>query len=326
MTRILLTGIGAGAASALLFASAASRVLLSVVLFYMTPLPIMIVALGWSHWAGIIAAVTAAAMLGAVLGLPFSAVFLVLVGAPAWWLGYLALLGRPVAGGGAAQLEWYPPGRLVLWAAVIGAATTAGALATFWGDEAAIRRSLMATLELILRAGPDASGVPQLPPELSSVGNRDLVVDMMVRILPPAAAVTAALTQTANLWLAGMAVRLSGRLRRPWPDLTALSLPPLAAMLYGILLAGAFLPDLPGLVARLFAATLTTAFAMVGFAVLHTVTRGVQGRTAILAGAYACVSFLLWPVLVMTVLGVAETLLGLRRRFPKRGPPAAPGP
>jgi hypothetical protein len=324
MIKILLTGIGAGAAAALLFASATSRVLLSVVLFYLAPLPIMIVALGWSHWAGLVAAAAAAAMLGAVFGLHFFAIFLVLVGAPAWWLGYLALLGRPVANGGSAQMEWYPPGRLVLWAAVIGAAVTAGALATFWGDEAAIRRSLRTALDLILRADPDAPGAPELPPELSALGDIDLVVDVMVRILPPAAAVTAALTQTANLWLAGMAVRLSGRLRRPWPDLTALALPPLAAALYGAALAGAFLlPDLPGLVARLFAATLTTAFAMVGFAVLHTVTRGVQGRSAILGGAYACVLFLLWPVLAMTVLGVAETLLGLRGRFPKRGPPAA---
>jgi hypothetical protein len=137
------------------------------------------------------------------------------------------------------------------------------------------------------------------------------------------AAVTAALTQTANLWLAGLVVRLSGRLRRPWPDLTALSFPPLAAVLYGAFLAGAFLPGLPGHVARLFAATLTMAFALVGLAVVHTVTRGIQGRAAILLGTYGCVLFLLWPILVMTIIGVAETLFGLRDRVSKRGPPAA---
>jgi hypothetical protein len=301
MIGILLTGIGAGAAAALLFASMATRVLLSVFLFYLAPLPIMIVALGWSHWAGLIAAAAAAAMLGAVFGKLLFAIFLILVGVPAWWLGYLALLGRPVANGGSAQMEWYPPGRLVLWAAVFGATVTAGALMTFWGDETAIGQSLKSALDPALR---------DLPVD---------TVDIIVQILFPFAAVTVALTQMANLWLAGIVVRLSGRLQRPWPDLTALSLPPLVAMLYGASLAAAFLPDLPGLVARLFAATLTTAFGMVGFAVLHAVTRGMQGRTVLLGGAYACTFFLGLPVLLMTVLGVAETLLGLRERFSKRG-------
>jgi hypothetical protein len=222
-------------------------------------------------------------------------------------------------------MEWYPPGRLVLWAALFGAAVTAGALMTFWGDETAVRQSLRSALDLVLRAGPDGPTLPRISPQATDAENADLLVDIMVQILPPAAAVTAALIQTANLWLAGLVVKLSGRLHRPWPDLTALALPPLAAMLYGGSLAAAFLPDLPGLVARLFAATLTTAFAMVGFAVLHAVTRGMQGRIAILGAAYAGTFFLaLWPVLLMTVLGVAETLLGLRERFSKRGPPAAP--
>ena len=71
------------------------------------------------------------------------------------WLADGAVVGRRA--GGNWGLGWYadeesdegyhvlgtfeayePPGRLVLWAAVIGAAVTAGALATFWGDEAAI--------------------------------------------------------------------------------------------------------------------------------------------------------------------------------------------
>jgi hypothetical protein len=151
MMQIVLIGLGAGAAAALLFASVTSGVILSVFLFYLAPLPIMIAALGWSHWAGLVAAVVAAAMLGGVFGLFFFGTFLATVGAPAWWLGYLALLGRPIANGGATHMEWYPPGRLVLWAAVLGAAVVTGALATFGGDEAAIRGGLKAALEHVLR-------------------------------------------------------------------------------------------------------------------------------------------------------------------------------
>src|ERR1035438_5291786 len=42
------------------------------------------------------------------------------VGLPAWWLGYLALLARP-ASAIDPKLEWYPVGKLVLWAALLSA-------------------------------------------------------------------------------------------------------------------------------------------------------------------------------------------------------------
>jgi hypothetical protein len=83
------------------------------------------------------------------------------------------------------------------------------------------------------------------------------------------------------------------------------------------------LPDLAGLVSSVFAATLTMAFAMIGFAVLHTATRHMRGRAVALSGVYGCVVLVIWPVMVMTLVGVAETLFGLRARHFRRGPPAA---
>ena len=59
MIQIVLVGLGAGAAAALLFASVVSGSLAAVFLFYLAPLPIMIAALGWSHIAGLIAAAIA---------------------------------------------------------------------------------------------------------------------------------------------------------------------------------------------------------------------------------------------------------------------------
>ncbi len=322
MTQIVLIGLGAGAAAALLFASVTSGVGLSVILFYLAPLPIMIAALGWSHWAGLVAAVAAATMLGGAFGVFFFGTFLTSVGAPAWWLGYLALLGRPLANGGAMHMEWYPPGRLVLWAAILGAAVVAGALATFGGDEATIRSGLKGALDHVLRLQTGLS--PDEPLRFPGIPDADRLIDMLAVVLPPAAAVIAAITQTANLWLAGQVVKLSGRLRRPWPDLASMSFPPLAAALFGAFLVGSFVPDLPGLVAGLFAATLTVAFTIIGFAVLHTATSNMRGRAAVLSGAYGIVALLIWPAVIMTLVGVAETLFGLRARVASRGPPAAP--
>jgi hypothetical protein len=320
MKQVILIGAGAGTAAALMFGSVTSGVGLSVILFYLAPLPIMIVALGWSHWAGLAAALAAAALLGGAFGLLVLATFLASVGAPAWWLGYLALLGRPVANGGSAHIEWYPPGRLVLWAAAVSAAVVVGALATFGGDEATIRHGLRSALEQMFRIQSGAAEDATL--QFPGIQNGDRFVEMLVSVLPPAAAVIAAITLTGNLWLAGQAVKLSGRLQRPWPDLNAVSLPPLAVASYAALLAGALLPDLAGLVASIFAATLTVAFVIIGFAVLHTATRHARGRAAVLCGAYVCVVVLIWPLVLVTLVGVAETLFGLRSRLSRRGPPA----
>ena len=148
MLQLFLIGLSAGAATALLFASVASGSPLSVLLFYLAPLPILIAALGWSHWAALIAAVVASASLAAVFGSFFFIAFLLGVGLPAWWLGYLALLARPVASPGA--LEWYPVGHLVFWAAVISALIVIAAMLNFGFDAETFRASLRSGLERML--------------------------------------------------------------------------------------------------------------------------------------------------------------------------------
>ena len=106
MVQIVLVGLAAGAAAALLFASVASGSMAAIFLFYLAPLPILIAALGWSHWAGLIAAALATAAVGILSGLVFIAVPVIAFGA--WWLGYLALLARPAANGGGTRAGMVP--------------------------------------------------------------------------------------------------------------------------------------------------------------------------------------------------------------------------
>ena len=47
MIAIILIGLAAGCASALMFASIISGALISLLLFYLAPLPLMVAALGW---------------------------------------------------------------------------------------------------------------------------------------------------------------------------------------------------------------------------------------------------------------------------------------
>ncbi len=162
MTQLFLIGIGAGAATALLFASVASGSLISVLLFYLAPLPILIAALGWSHWAALIAAVFASAGLAAVFGSFMFVAFLFGIGLPAWWLGYLALLARPTGQPAPNDMEWYPAGNLVVWAAILGALIVIAALINFGAGEGGFRTALRNGLERMLRMQMRAPKGPPL--------------------------------------------------------------------------------------------------------------------------------------------------------------------
>src|SRR5262245_21039321 len=318
MVQIVLVGLGAGAAAALLFASIATGSIVATFLFYLAPLPILIAGLGWSHWAALVAGVSAAAGLGAVLGIYLFSAFLVGIALPAWWLGYLALLARPAPTGPAGKLDWYPPGRLVLWAALIGAAVVMIAVPNVGTDKESFYAALRVAFERAIR-------LQGTVPDAFSRSDLERMIDLMVSIIAPAAAVLATVINVVNLWLAGRIVNLSGRLRRPWPDLSALALPPLALALLAAAIAGALLPDMPGVLAGILAASLLAAFVMVGFAVLHALTRGFSHRGLILGGTYAAVLVLLWPVLAIALLGLADAALDLRHRLAgRRGPPALP--
>ena len=301
MIQLVLVGLGAGAAAALLFASVASGSIAAVILFYLAPLPIAIAALGWGHLSGLIAAAVATTVVAVLSGIFFLAV--PVIAFSAWWLGYLALLARPASNGGGGALEWYPVGRLVLWAALLGTLVVAAAVPNFGTDQESLQAALRKTYERILR-----------DPAL---------IDVLVVAVPPAAAVFSTVTNLFNLWLAARIVRISGRLARPWPDLAALSLPPLTAGLLAAAIAGSFLPDLVGVLFGALAASLLMAFAVLGFAVLHAITRGMGSRAIILACVYGLTIVFGWPVLAMSLLGLAEIVLNIRGRVArKRGPPS----
>jgi hypothetical protein len=319
--QIGLVGIGAGLCSALLVASVLSGSPLSVALLYLAPLPILIAALGWSHWAalaaGAIAAITLALAFGRLSPLIF---FSIGVGLPAWWLGYLALLARPHGANGAPgepaapdALEWYPIGRLVLWSALLSAVLVAAALLQFGGNAAIIRATFHANFRMLVAeqthvATPDAA--------------TEAVITAIVFLLPAAAAALTTLIQLFNLWLAARIVRISGRLRRPWPELAELRFPAATTVALAAALAACFVPGNVGMFAQLPTASLLIAYAAVGCAVIHAITRPLPIRAMLLGGLYAAIAVLGWPLLLAALLGLADVALDLRARFATGAPPA----
>jgi hypothetical protein len=314
MMQLFLIGVGAGTATALLFASVASGMPLSVLLFYLSPLPILIAALGWSHWAALVAAIVASAGLAGAFGAYFFLSFLLGIGLPTWLLGYLALLARPAATPDG--IEWYPAGHLVFWAAILSALVVIAAMLNFGTDEESFRASLRSGLERVLRIQAKTSD------QLVAESSKDRLLDILVAALPMAAAVVTTITNVVNLGLAARIVMVSGRLRRPWPEVTAMRLPPYAPVVAGAAVAGLLLPGLLGIASSVLMASMLMAYAIIGFAVLHTITRGTAARALVLGGVYAIVIVLFWPVLGLSLLGLADTAFDLRGRAARRrGPP-----
>jgi hypothetical protein len=324
MTTVLIA-LAAGCASALMFASIISGALISLVLFYLAPLPLMVAGLGWGPLSATIGGIAAALGLGAIFGLPYCLAFVLTVALPAWWLGHLALLGRPVAtgaqsGNGAAPavpaMEWYPVGRILLWTAGFAVLTTMAALFTLGGDAAtitgALRRGL---LRIIGVRGP-----------ARATGDTEQIVDALVTIAPAAAAIVAMMTLTLNLWLAAKVTATSGRLHRPWPDLKSAALPPMMLAALSLALALCFTGGLFAMLGQIASAALLMAYALIGFAVLHTLTLAMKSRAVWLSGTYALVLVFGWPIIVMVGLGLADAVFGFRQRYLQRRTPPAPVP
>jgi hypothetical protein len=319
MINFLTVGILSGLASALLFAVVVTGSPLGIILSYVAPLPVLIGALGWNHRSGLVA--TAVGGLATALAFRPEAGLAFVIGSalPAWWLAYLALLGRPNPDG---FLEWYPLGRLLLWVAASSAVITfVGALALGSWDYGTYRDALRGTIENVIRIQMRIPSGTPLPPTFGGVP-REQFLDALVGAVPFLAATAFSLVLSLNLWIAAKVVAISQRLPRAWPAIPATRMPHSALLLLAAVVLVSFVPGLVGVLALAFAGGLLMAFALQGLALLHHVSRGRPGRTGLLVGAYILLAFIAHTFLPLLALaGIADTAVDLRRRFPGGAPP-----
>ncbi len=309
-------GVVAGLASALLIGVVVQATPLALALYLLAPLPILIVAMGWSHRTGLVAAASGTLALAIVSSPLRGLAFLVSTALPAWWLGYLALLGRPKASGG---MEWYPTGRLLAWVAVTAAIALIVVVMLSSGDHAAyqerVRRLARAMLQLQMQETP-SRGAGLEEDDLARIAER------VAGLAPAIMATTFTLLLAFYLWAGARVVQISGRLARPWPDLPATTLPRRA--LWG-LVVGAVLSVAPGYAGAFGVAllgALAAALALQGLAALHDRSRGKPGRTPLLIGLYVLVFLTQGLALAaLSLFGLVDALTGRRRSV--QAPPVA---
>jgi len=315
--NFIATGIGAGLVSALLTVVVVKETMLAAVLAMVAPLPILIVALGWNHRSGLVATLVGGLAIGAFTASILSAVgFMIVTGLPAWWLAYLALLGRPAGDG---STEWYPTGRLLAWVAATAAVTImVTGIISSRGDYSAFEARSRQISEAFVTMFFEA-------PEQGTEDVRASLTETLTTMTPALSAFGFTFFMGLYLWLAAKVVSASGRLPRPWSPMPELAMPravllaPIVALVmiqfegfisalgYGLL--GAFL----------------MAFTLQGLAAIHERTQGKPGRGLILAGLYALL-FLTQGVMIaaLSLFGIADTIFGLRHRFGGKRPNPPP--
>lgn len=326
-------GIIAGLVSAVLYASAKTGTLVGLlVLFLLSPMPIAVAGLGWGWMSAALAAASGALIAGSISG-TFRAGFVhaLAIGLPAAVLSYLTLLNRQqfASGGDGATLDrsvetqWYPVGRVVLLAALMAGALAAVSMLATATDVEGLTIVLRSHIERVFVAPvPVPSGtLPSLSPDQIAA-----LSQLMTVVFAAATATTWLIIAIGNLWLAAHVALKSGRLVRPWPDLSSLRLPGLATIAFAAATLATLLPGYPGLIASGFASALATAFLLVGLAVIHSVSRGNRFRPALLTAVYLAPLLLQQlgglVLLAITLIGIAEPFSPVRRKpLPAPGSP-----
>jgi hypothetical protein len=315
MIATISIALAAGLASALMFASITSGAPISLLLINLAPLPLMVVGVVWGPLSAAVGGIVATIVIAALFGLPYSGMFAVVNALPAWWLAHLVLLARPLPKDAAVPnpddtLEWYPVGGILLWIVVFATIITAITLLMMGTDAAAIQNTLRRGWgDLLASAGLALS---------------DSTLDALVMIAPIGAEMAAVAMLTLNLWLAAKIAATSGRLHRPWPDLKNTALPTMTIAALFAAIVCCFSGGLPGMLAQVVTAGLSIAYAVTGFAVLHTLTLAMKSRALWLGCAYAVVAGFAWALLAVALLGLADAVFGLRQRYLRSRPPPLP--
>jgi hypothetical protein len=272
----------------------------SVILVYLTQLPLFLAGLWLGVGAAALAGLAAALILLATSDIMGSVVFGALNAVPVVLLVRQSLLARTAVGGG---IEWYPPGLLAAWLTGLGLTGIAAALVLLGGPE-----GVQAALRQVL-----APALGRLVDENTPGGGE--LTNLLALIMPGIVAASWMVMAATNGSLAqGLLARFAASWR-PSPDLAALDLPKWIP----VLLATAAVATAFGGSARFLGINimivLAVPFCLAGLAVLHTIARRFARPAPLLVTFYVLAGIFGWPLLLIVLIGLLDSSLGLRRRL-----------
>lgn len=304
----IFASIGGGLAGAAVFAVITKGTSAGTLFAFLAPLPIMIVALGFGLRHGATSALIATGLLSIWPNPVFGFVYAFLIAVPALAAAYAAA-GAPWRGRD--LVTSHAPA----WAALAAGAALAAAIciavaaaAIYFGglDEALnpLRARAFIALEELIRTQ-----------DLGDKLDASQLSGIVVYAFPATLGALALLSHALNLWGAGLLARASDALPRPWPDIAEqFVLPRTVAALFLLACAVSFVGDLAGEFGLILAEILGLVLAMQGLAVAHALLRGSRAGGVALTIVYIIIGLFAWPIVLFTVVGVADAAFSFRSR------------
>jgi len=305
MARTWIIPAGAGVLSALLFVSIELSSTGAVILSYLAPLPLFAMGLGAGLLSAAIAGAAAVVLVGLISGLIPALTFAALLVVPVVLLVRQALLSRIDADG---RLEWYPPGRLVMWLTGIGASLFLAAM-LFASGGRSIEERLHGWLTQAFTAY--LGGAPPTEVQWSI----DLVSAYPAIIV---ASVWMTMIALNGLLAQGLLARFGHNLR-PSPPVGAIELPRATGLVVALaaLLAGATSGWLE-FAGRNLLVMLGYAFFFAGLGVVHGLARQAGQPQLMLIGFYVFLAAFMWsgwPFLLLALIGFVDHWVHFRQRL-----------
>lgn len=307
MTKDTLLAAAAGLLSAALLLSSPLG-LLGILAFQFAPLPLFAAGLGLGLAGAGIASLASAIVVSVAGGWDAALFYAGVHVIPVLLVVRFALLSRSADDGGT---EWYPPGLLLAWITLYGAGGFF-ALAVFAGTGAEGLQEMISGY---------VDGFRGILVQSEEAGARvDRLFASIKSVFPFLMTCWWLILMSVNGVLAQKYLARRGWSRRPSPDLRAIALP---EWLAGVVVAAAAVALVGsgwlGFVAVNIVLILCVPYFLVGLAVLHSVSAGRAGRTAVLCTAYLVLLLFGWTALLVAGVGFVEQWAGLRERFGNPG-------
>lgn len=289
-----------GAIGALPYLAALSGSPGSVILVYLTQLPLFAAGLWRGVGAAALAGIAGSLILAAASGLIAAAVFAGLNAVPVVLLVRQSLLARRNAEGG---VEWYPPGLLAAWLTGLGLAAVAAAFVYLGGPdgvEAGLREVLAPAVSHHVEENRTEQGE---------------LLGFLGFVLPGLAASSWMVMIATNASLAQGLLSRFGANWRPSPDIAALGLPVWIPVLLALAAAATVFGGMLRFLGVNMMIVLAVPFCLAGLAVLHTVARRLPRPAVLLVTFYVLAGVFGWPLLLAALVGLLDSSLGLRQRL-----------
>lgn len=305
MANAIILAIVAGFASALLAAAAISGPGIGLVLTFVAPLPLMIVAIGWQPLLAVLGGALTSAMLVMAFRGSAGIIFAILVTLPAYLAGLV--IWRDHAD------TRFLVAKLCLGAALYGAfATVLGAL-SISTDYATLQSMLLRQSEGVYRFMMGLDGASPLLP----INGQDpqIFITLYANLVAPLSAAVFGAIYMLNIWLAAKIAARSRPLGFDWPPVPKLRLPRFLLPLLGLTLLGAALPGYLGFTLELVGMAISLSVIALGYACIHDVSQGMAARSLILAALWALTLIFGFPVLLIFMAGLADLAFGWRDKI-----------